>query len=239
MSLSVTQIVPRLPPPIDGVGDYALELAVQLRRFGIGCSAQYTVNGGPRLRDAGTSSPFVRLMWHDPLSDRGGSCCRSQHRRPPFLRLRLPGGSAPLWSVEALRRLKREPEHLALLVVLHELYSAAPVPRSSFWMATSFTTKVYFDELKRWRPDVSVAHMLSVPSNVGELETPTPLADRAPIAMLFGQEGARGQRWRRPLRSRSPRAWPHPIIAFASRESFVRLYPLATSAARAAVEGPR
>ena len=220
MSLSVTQIVPRLPPPIDGVGDYALELAVGLRRFGIGLFCAVQGKRGAAVARCGNEftvpPPDVarpprwprRVLLPEPApssslppvtAHRGGRCCG---------RSKLSGVSREML------------EHLALLVVLHELYSAAPVSPSLILDGYITTTRVYFDELKRWRPDVSVAHMLPVPSNVGELETPTPLADRAPVAMLFGQEGARGRRWRRPLRSRSPRALATPYHCLCVKEIF-------------------
>ena len=220
MSLSVTQIVPRLPPPIDGVGDYALELAVQLRRFGIGlfcavqgkrgaavarCGNEFTV----RPTDVARPPRWPRRV---VLPEPAPSSSLPPVTATPGERAVVVGRSSPASQERARTSCPacRPPRTLLR-------GSGVPLLILDGYITT---TRVYFDELKRWRPDVSVAHMLPVPSNVGELETPTPLADRAPVAMLFGQEGARGRRWRRPLRSRSPRALATPYHCLCVKEIF-------------------
>ena len=74
-------------------------------------------------------------------------------------------------------------------------------------VATSTTTSVYFDELKRWRPDVSVAPDAPRPLQRWRArDTDAPCGSCSGRHVVRPGRSARGRRWRRPLRSRSPRA---------------------------------
>lgn len=131
------------------------------------------------------------------------------------------------WLVDGLARWKGGDAGRRLLVMFHELWAFGPPWRSSFW--TNLSQRRIARQLARladaWVTNTSVhaarlrsiaavdrlAAVLPVFSNVGELALPTPLRDRAPVAVVFGQP---------PLRCRIHRQMSRfvPVLAAAGVE---------------------
>src|SRR5438034_3528340 len=131
----IIQIVPKLPPSISGVGDYAYLLARELR------AAQ------------GIHTRFIVCdpSWEGAKDYHGFSVSRMDTRQPDELERHINalGMSAtvvlqyvgygyekrgcPLWLVRGLESWKRRHPGCRLLVMFHELYASGPPWRSSFW----------------------------------------------------------------------------------------------------------
>jgi hypothetical protein len=122
---TILQIVPRVPGGIDGVGDYALTLAANLRdKFG--CT---TVFATP----ATSSSITVRNFQVQPLDraeDQGG---KFDHILLHYVNYGYQKRGIPFGLLSILRRMRRQ-RRGKLLTVFHELYASGPVLSSSFWL---------------------------------------------------------------------------------------------------------
>ncbi|MCL1464880.1 hypothetical protein [Argonema galeatum] len=120
--MKIVQIVPRLPPYTDGVGDYALRLAEQLLKehnittqfivFQQGLEIEPIINGfSVTGLPAHTSEAFLSVL---PKDIEGIILHYSNY---PYMRGKL---DAPFWLVEALQAgMKRH--SLKLVVMFHEL----------------------------------------------------------------------------------------------------------------------
>lgn len=200
-------IVPRLPPEIDGVGDYALSLARQLRLdFGIEmhfivCDPTWAgateVEGFPidkvELRSAAT---LLSLLL---------SCC--QNSAIVFLHYVGHGYAkrgCPSWLVKGLEHWKTNVVNVPLVTMFHELYAVGPRWTSDFWLSPlqkdlaarlarlsdrcvtnrqGYAKALY--ELSRGKH--TQIPTLPVLSNMGEPDTVMPLSERARRLVVFGQ----------------------------------------------------
>lgn len=201
-----------MPPSVDGVGDYALNLALQLRK------------------DCGIETHFVvgDDAWSGPERLEGFAVSKVAARSRDGLTRLLPcGGDAaapvllhyvgygyekrgcPRWLVGGLRRWVEGGAGRVLLTMFHEVYARGPVWTSSFWLSpaqrklsanlarvsrASFTSRGAYAEIIRRmsrRPSASVS-VLPVFSNVGEPELlPPPLTERRRRLVVFGSRGQR------------------------------------------------
>ena len=133
---NVYSIVPRLPPAIDGVGDYALNLARQLRKdfniqthFIVGNSqwnGASELEGFPVTQVTNNSSKhLVKLLSGDLLS--------------PVLLHYVGYGYAkrgcPVWLVDGLQRWKSLYPQRSLVTMFHEIYASGLPWQSSFWLS--------------------------------------------------------------------------------------------------------
>ena len=209
MSLEILQIVPRLPPAINGVGDYATLLAKQL------------------LSDHRVSSRFLVCdpTWHGDSELDGFPVARLQRREANHLaetltRNNLPriallhyvgygyqGRGCPSWLVDGLKLWKRADSEHELVTMFHELFAFGPPWRSSFW--TSYTQRRLAADLAKdsnscvtnmrqyanWLGRRAYKHLENVPvipvfSTIGEgkPKESTPLNGRPPQMVIFGGE---------------------------------------------------
>jgi hypothetical protein len=203
----VVQIVPRLPPPAEGLGGYSLALAAALRsRYG---RASRFVVGTP-MAPAGAT----------PVADRrAGTLCRllAEADLPVLLQYAGYGyqnRGCPVWLVDGLARWRRLVPRGRLVTFFHEVHAMGPPWRSSFWLspvqrrlaarltrlsdATVTSLDLYAGLLRRWKPRREPA-VLPVVSNVGEPETVPPLAERPPRLVVFGGAGNRSKVYSRHL----------------------------------------
>lgn len=128
----ITQIVPTLPPAVDGLGDYALNLARQLRR------------------DRGLETHFLigDPHWEGTAKLEGFACTRLKKRHPNTLRSQLGDRALlhysgygyaqrgyPSWLAAGLERWHGKRKHLVTL--FHEVYTydCGPPWTSSFWLS--------------------------------------------------------------------------------------------------------
>jgi hypothetical protein len=212
--MKVISIIPRLPPAIDGVGDYALNLARQLRKNfeidtqfivcdptwqGSTCIEGFSID---KIETRSAGSLFAKLKQHTSsvvflhFSGYGyakRSCC--------------------FWLIESLEQWKQSTSN-TLVTMFHEVYSAFGVPwKSQFW-ASHIQRSLAARLIKisdRCLTNIELhAKMLSslchiqpqsfytlpVFSNIGEPDQNPPLSERKKHLVIFGQTGSRIKAYR-------------------------------------------
>ncbi|HEY3569719.1 MAG TPA: glycosyltransferase family 1 protein [Thermoanaerobaculia bacterium] len=183
--VSLLQIVPRLPPPEEGVGSYALCLERALAGHGI--STRFLTAEGGLIPSLEESEEEALLLHYANYGYQRRGC--------------------PFWMPGALRRWRRRGGR-RLVTVFHEVYATGPPWRSSFWtqpfqqriaaavarasdaLVTSLDLYVH-----RIGPAAAPGKTSVTPvfSTVGEPPEVPPLSARARRMVLFGGRGARGR----------------------------------------------
>jgi len=210
--IELTAIVPRLRPVVDGVGDFALSLARELReRFAI--DTHFIVGdpswpGEERVEDFSVSK----------LTSRTEARLNAilTHQKSVAVLLHYGGygyaqRGCPDWLVEALTNWRTASEGRTLATLFHELYASGPPWTSSFWL--SRRQKTLTEQLARVSDSclTSVAlyseiiekmgvpaRSLPVFSSIGEPdESPKPLSSRRRRLIVFGTPGRRLQVYKR------------------------------------------
>ncbi|ESA38547.1 hypothetical protein N836_31915 [Leptolyngbya sp. Heron Island J] len=194
----ILQIVPRIFPDVDGVGDYSLQLAHQLYNHYQILSDFLVFRPNPKLRPHVDQFPVHRLENHtvQGLLNRvpeNISTIFLQYSNYPYLRGKL---DAPMWLVDALKVLKQR--GMRIVVMFHELptlrYKQIRCPnfvqrRVSRGLAqvadVVVTNNVAFQQtLARWTE--SLVHCVPNFSTIGELGQVKPLAKRQRSLVVFG-----------------------------------------------------
>jgi hypothetical protein len=134
--MDVIQIVPRLPPAIDGLGDYAFYLAKQLRndweidsRFVVG-NPQWKSEqeiGFPVLTVDERSSASLLEALQSPSRSSISSVLLH------YVGYGYARRACPFWLIRGLEQWKRECPGRRLITVFHEIYAFGPPWASSFW----------------------------------------------------------------------------------------------------------
>jgi hypothetical protein len=202
---SVISIVPRLPPAIDGVGDYALNLARQLRKdFNI---QTHFVVGNTKWNGVVEIEGFPVSQ----VSDRSADALLtllSGDRTSPILLHYVGYGYAqrgcPVWLVNGLQRWKSIFPKRSLITMFHEISASGPPWTSAFWLSPvqknlaaclaqlsdrCVTSKqLYADIITRIsNGKYNQVPFLPVFSNIGEPEKlPLDLSERQPRLVIFG-----------------------------------------------------
>ena len=202
---NVYSIVPRLPPAIDGVGDYALNLARQLRKdfniqthFIVGNSqwnGASELEGFPVTQVTNNSSKhLVKLLSGDLLS--------------PVLLHYVGYGYAkrgcPVWLVDGLQRWKSLYPQRSLVTMFNKISASSNRPwESSFWLSSlkrnlaarlaqmsdrCITSKQLYGDIitQISNGKHSQVPFLPVFSNVGEPDRVSPLSERQKQLVVFG-----------------------------------------------------
>ena len=206
------QIVPKLPPSIDGLGDYALNLARELRkRHGVETSF---VVGNSDWRGASEINGFTIQKL-----DFGNGCNLSS-----FLFSRNGGRQAdntvllhyvgygyakrgcPIGLARNLRQWKAKASGARLVAVFHEIYAFGPPWRSSFWLSPlqkklAGEIAILSDDILTNRQNYAKSlrllgfskkiQVLPVISTIGEPESVSPLSQRLPRLIVFGHDRRR------------------------------------------------
>src|SRR4029077_2010567 len=184
---TILQIVPRVPGGIDGVGDYALTLATNLRdKFGWA-----TVFTAP---DA-SSSTTIRNFEAQPLDHVQDQLARFDHILLHYVNYGYQKRGVPFGLLSMLRRMRKH-HRGKLLTIFHELYASGPPSSSAFWLQPlqiHLTRKVarlsdecivssgnFSSELKRLVPNARI-HLHPTPSGLEEPSlSPQQIANRDP-----------------------------------------------------------
>lgn len=209
----LVQIVPRLPPETDGVGDYALSLARQLRdNFGI---ESHFVVGDPTWSEGRDVEGFSASR----LTDRSAKSLLSDLSSPKLpltVLLHYVGygyakRGAPVWLINELERWRTKNEGSRLLTMFHEVYASGPFWTSSFWLSSlqknlaarlarlsdsCLTSRQGYAEILKGmsRDKHPSIPTLPVFSNIGEPERPPlPLKDRKCRLVIFGGHSNRAR----------------------------------------------
>ncbi len=202
----VLQIVPRLPPAISGIGDYAVLLAAELARAE-GWRTRFLITdsqwqGGDDV--AGFPVEFLQRCETRGLEKMLEQAAPSD--TPVFLHYVGYGyqkRGCPYWLVQGLERWRRAGAERRLVVMFHELFAFGPVWTSSFWLSPLqrylaarlarcadcciTNMQAYADQLVKFAP-AHAGRILVRPvfSTVGEPDAIPSLAAREPELILFG-----------------------------------------------------
>jgi hypothetical protein len=210
----VLQIVPRLPPQVDGLGDYAAELGTALAAQH-GFTVDYLVTD-PAWRPDGSLRRVRSLSM--PTATALLAHLKSAALEGPFVVLLHYVGYAyqargcPRWLVEGLTAWRSAAASQRRLVVMfHELYASGPPWSSAFWLShyqrhlaarlarladALFTnSQRYAGWLARLRPEVREA-VWPVLSNIGELERLPRHEGRERALVVFGRAANRAMIYR-------------------------------------------
>ena len=202
----IVQVVPRLPPAIDGLGDYALSLAVQMRQdFGI--ETHFIVGdqkwvGGENIKGFHISK-VSKQSAHTLFS-----LLHEHFLHTPVLLHYVNYGYAtrgcPIWLVQGLQRWRNTIVQPSLMTMFHEVYAYGFPPwTSSFWLsplqkqlasrlsklsAHCFTSRKDYASLlyKLSQGKHSQISTLPVFSTVGEPKEILPLVKRSKKIVIFG-----------------------------------------------------
>ncbi len=133
----IFQVVPKLPPAIDGIGDYALNLARQLRKK-FGMETHFVVGdptweGGREIE----GFPVNTIPMHSPSAVLSALL---DDRSSPVLLHYVGYGYAlrgcPFWLVDGLQRWRTTSANRLLVTMFHEVYAYGRPPwTSSFWLS--------------------------------------------------------------------------------------------------------
>ncbi|MGV0024933.1 hypothetical protein [Phormidesmis priestleyi] len=213
--MTIISIVNRLPPAVDGIGDYALNLARQLRQ------------------DADINTHFIvsQPAWSGAQDLEGFSISQVNERSSDALLKLLQGQNTvllhyaphshakkgcPYWLLHALETWRQQTEGAKLTIMFHELYSMGKgvVPwNTDFWLLPfqkqvaarmarlgdrCLTSSDRYAELIRQARQIpsEIIPTLPVPSGVGEPRHVPPLSERQRRLIVFGQGGNKKKAYR-------------------------------------------
>jgi hypothetical protein len=202
----VIQIVPRLPPAITGVGDYAVLLAGKLAE---------AHGWQTRFLNASADGPLIEVAnkFHvEHLAQRhASSLVDTLDRLAPlgtpvyvhYVGYGYQKRGCPHWLVRGLERWRQSRDGRCLIVMFHELFAFGPIWTSGFWLsrlqrhlaarmariADHCVTNMhdYATRLAQFAPrHVRQIPVMSVFSTMGEPEDLPPFTQREPWLVLFG-----------------------------------------------------
>jgi hypothetical protein len=216
--MKVISIVPRLPPSIDGVGDYALRLAQQLYQDH-GLSTHFIVadpDWTGQIDSPGISADRVSAHSADALL---ALLTKHSQTSPTTVLLQFSGygyakRSCCFWLVEGLARWKHNTTKARLITMFHEVYSAFGMPwRHHFWVTpmqrylsarlmqisdsvltnAELHAKMLYGLCPETKCSIAIFPVLS---GIGEPQAILKLSERQKHLVIFGQAGSRIQVYR-------------------------------------------
>jgi hypothetical protein len=211
----ITTIITRLPPAIDGVGDYGLKVALELRehhdldtKFIVGdptWDGKASINGFEveKVRERNSQSLIKALA-------------SSERVLLHYVGYGYARRGCPTWLIAGLETWYKKSPEANLVTMFHELYANGAIWSSAFW--TSPLQQSLFKRLARLsdrcmtnREEYKIKILqttvgkhrqvdhLPVFSNVGELNQPLPLSQRQRRLVIFGGVGWRCHAYGRSL----------------------------------------
>jgi hypothetical protein len=207
----IISIVPRLPPAIDGIGDYSLKVAQQLRKdFGI--HTHFIVSNPLWVGDNNIDGfPVTKVSHREPkaLLDllneaKGANAVLLQYASHGHAKK-----GCPFWLVDALEKQKSKKMLPHLAIMFHEIYSMGPgvVPwNTDFWLLPwqkeitrrlanisdqNLTSSEKYAKLLSVQTGIPLSSIetLPIPSTIGEPHRILPLNARHKRIVIFGQAG--------------------------------------------------
>lgn len=212
--MHIIQIVPALPPLINGLGDYALNLARQLRDdFAI---VTHFIVADPNWPKSENIEGFavIKLPHHSKhallnILQANSHICSNVLLH--YVGYGYARRGCPIWLVSALKAWKNLASESQLTTVFHEIYAPSPSPlTSSFWLSnrqkwlaaelvktshTIVTNREGNADILRQITRLSSLQVKVVPvfSNVGESSVNIPLSDRRKRLVIFGHRNSRAR----------------------------------------------
>ena len=202
--INLLQILPRVPPAVCGIGDYAWGIARGLRD-------EHEIQS--QFLSAGTSWSVPQGETEFPVSRASSLTAGSlagfvqgQRELDAVVLHMAPYGyqkrAVPLWMASAWQRLARLPQRPRLITMFHELYASGPVRSSAFWLqplqkwvlrrvarasdALRTNRRPYADWLLGIPGlQANQVEVMPVYSNFGEPELLPSLAQREPAMAMF------------------------------------------------------
>jgi len=218
--MKLITIVPRIPPAIDGVGDYALNLA-RLLRENLGVSTQFIVaDSNWPMTEQVEGFEARRLSSHttEELIDLL-NLLEQESTEDARVLLHYEGygyasRGCPVWLVNALEQWRLASSKRSLVTLFHELYAKGPPWTSSFWLSPlqkNLTTRVArasdqcltslerYARIVRQMSGKPANTVTSIPvfSSIGEPESTLPLNERRRRLVVFGTRGRRIEVYKR------------------------------------------
>ncbi|MDT5062887.1 MAG: hypothetical protein QOH63_3346 [Acidobacteriota bacterium] len=204
--MDIISIIPRLPPATDGLGDYGLNLACQLRNdFGV--ESHFIVSdtnwiGEGEVKGFSISKLASRsaVALLSNLTNSEPLCTVLLH----YVGYGYARRGAPVWLVDGLEKWRTGNEEARLLTMFHEVYASGPLWTSAFWLSSlqkhlaarlsrlsdaCLTSRQGYAEILNAlsRNKHNSIATLPVFSNIGEPEqTPPLLKDRRRRLVVFG-----------------------------------------------------
>ncbi|MEA5503453.1 glycosyltransferase family 1 protein [Halotia wernerae UHCC 0503] len=207
----VTSIVPRLPPAIDGVGDYALNLARQLRQnFNI---QTHFIVGNTKWNGATEIEGFPVTKISVSSSNALLNLLSNDHSSTVLLHYVGYGYAkrgCPVWLVDGLQHWKILYPKRSLVIMFHEVYASGPPWTSAFWLSAlqkslaarlaqmsdrCITSKQSFAKVLYQLNRTQQTEIICFPvfSNIGEVEYLPLLSERSQRLVIFGSRNSRRQ----------------------------------------------
>ncbi|WP_071191175.1 hypothetical protein [Trichormus sp. NMC-1] len=215
----MTVIVPRLPPAVDGVGDYGLNLAKQMRQdFGV--VTEFIIGDANWSGEDFVEGFTVKQVEYRSQNALLDLLPNDQNSEQTILLHYVGYGYArrgcPVWLVEGLEKWRKAGNNRRLVTMFHEIYAFGPIWNSQFWTSPlqrnlaarlvklsdrCITSKQGYAEIisKFSNGKHSDIPTLPVFSNVGEPEYLTPLSERSRRLVVFGGGGPRSRVYQQSL----------------------------------------
>ena len=206
--MEIVQIVPQLPPAVNGLGDSAYLLAQELSRAHA-ITTKFIVCH-PRAEAAPDLDGFECFVTERTAQSLLEVLDRISAAGAPVLLHYVGYGYArrgcPFWLADGLRKWRSSGQHRPLVTMFYEIYAAGPPWRSSFWTAplqrsiaadlvrisdTCRTNMQRYARILKMVSGQTEITVMPVFSNVGEPSHLQPLAQRKRRLVVFG-----GAAWR-------------------------------------------
>lgn len=219
--MQIISIVPDLPPAIDGVGDYALNLAKRLSKdFGV---ETYFIVGNPSWVRPKNVEGFLASQVTVRSAATLLSLLHTNCQQACIVLLHYVGygyakRGCPVWLVNGLEQWRRASKNRSLVTMFHEVYATGPIWASSFWLSPvqknlavrlsrlsdrCLTSKQGYAKMLC---ELSVGKHTQIPtlpvfSNIGEPEQVPPLTQRPRRLVVFGGTSSRQRVYQRSCRA--------------------------------------
>jgi hypothetical protein len=212
---TLVMIVPRLPPNVDGVGDYSFHLAQQFRKQGLFETCFIVCDPKCVGQSEIDSFPVTVLMKRSPEALQ--LALKKQGTMKLMVQFSGYGFSAwgdPHWLIQGLQQWKGKNPNSLLVTMFHELHNVLGKPwQHNFWVYLAqkkivkdlailsdhvvTNTEGYAATLKKMVP-LKNLHSLVLPvfSNVAELKVNPRTSGRKPVLVIFGQADTRRRAYR-------------------------------------------
>lgn len=205
-------IVPRLPPAIDGVGDYVLAITESVESQA-NLEPHFLVCDPKWKPDSSTNSSRISQI---SLRNKQSLCEALQNLNHNIVILHYVGygyakWGCPNWLFEGLKKWKGENPRNKVITMFHEIYAERSKPwKHNFWLSeTQKKLAKKLIDISNFYMTNSDAHatkiailakkdtlkipVLPVISNIGEISQPVPTEYRTPRLIVFGQANTRNR----------------------------------------------
>ncbi len=216
--MQLISIVSGLPPMIDGVGDYAFNIARQLRKdFAI--NTDFIVGNPNWVGESEIEGFSVSKVSVRSVANLLSLLNCNDHPSTILLHYVCYGYAlrgCPFWLIDGLQQWRSASRIRSLVTMFHETYAFGPPWTSAFWLSPvqknllarlarlsdrCLTSKEGYAKIisKLSSGKQTQIHAIPVFSTIGEPEQPSPLAERPRRLVVFGAVPTRQRVYQRSL----------------------------------------